>query len=34
LNGRLFIDHLPLTQQALVNGKLKQMKKDAAKAAA
>lgn len=34
LNGRLFIDHLPLTQQALINGKLKQMKKDAAKAAA
>lgn len=33
LNGRLFIDHLPLTQQALINGKLKQMKKDAAKAA-
>jgi peptide deformylase len=34
LNGRLFIDHLPLAQKALVNGKLKQMKKDAAKAAA
>lgn len=34
LNGRLFIDHLPLAQQALVSGKLKQMKKDAAKAAA
>lgn len=34
LNGRLFIDHLPLTQQALVSGKLKQMKKDAAKAMA
>lgn len=34
LNGRLFIDHLPLAQQALVSGKLKQMKKDAAKAIA
>lgn len=33
LNGRLFIDHLPLTQQVLVSGKLKQMKKEAAKAA-
>jgi peptide deformylase len=32
LNGRLFIDHLPLTQQVLVSGKLKQMKKEAAKA--
>lgn len=34
LNGRLFIDHLPLAQRALVEGRLKQMKKDAAKAAA
>lgn len=34
LNGRLFIDHLPLTQQVLVSGRLKQMKKEAAKAAA
>lgn len=34
LNGRLFIDHLPLTQQALLSGKLKQMKRDAAKAPA
>lgn len=33
LNGRLFVDHLPLAQQALVAGRLKQMKKDAAKAA-
>jgi len=33
LNGRLFIDHLPLTQQVLISGKLKQMKKEAAKAA-
>lgn len=32
LNGRLFIDHLPLAQQALVNGRLKQMKKEAVKA--
>jgi peptide deformylase len=34
LNGRLFIDHLPLAQQALVSGRLKQMKKEAAKAPA
>jgi peptide deformylase len=32
LNGRLFIDHLPLGQQALVSGKLKQMKREAVKA--
>lgn len=34
LNGRLFIDHLTLTQRALLSGKLKQLKKDAAKAPA
>jgi peptide deformylase len=32
LNGRLWIDHLPLAQQALLSGKLKQMRRDAAKA--
>ena len=33
LNGRLFIDHLPLSQKVLLAGKLKQMRKEAAKAA-
>jgi peptide deformylase len=32
LNGRLWIDHLPLTQQALLSGKLKALRKEAAKA--
>jgi peptide deformylase len=32
LNGHLFIDHLPLGQQALISGKLKQMKREAVKA--
>lgn len=34
LNGRTFIDHLPASQKALLAGKLKQMRKEAAKAAA
>jgi peptide deformylase len=33
LDGRLFIDYLPLGQKALLAGQLKQMKRDAAKAA-
>lgn len=32
LNGRLWIDHLPLTQQALLSGRLKQLRKEAAQA--
>jgi peptide deformylase len=32
LNGRLWVDHLPLTQQALLSGKLKQLRREAAKA--
>jgi peptide deformylase len=34
LNGRLFIDHLSLAQRALVEGRLKQMKKGQVKARA
>ncbi|HTB23492.1 MAG TPA: peptide deformylase [bacterium] len=34
LDGRLFIDYLPMGQKALLAGKLKQMKKEAAKGAA
>jgi len=34
LDGRLFIDYLPMGQKALLAGRLKQMKKEAAKGAA
>lgn len=34
LDGRLFVDYLPLGQKALLAGRLKQMRKEAAKAAA
>jgi peptide deformylase len=34
LDGRLFIDYLPISQKVLLAGKLKQMRKEAAKAAA